>query len=146
MATLEIIMRIFVLSALVLVAACVSPGPPPPSLASSNWMLDAIAGGDANATPRRPTLEFGVERANGSAGCNAWSAPYRQTGADLRFGGVLSTRIACSFGMEGEQAYIAALGRTRHFERGEQSLILRDENGRELMRFFKPSSVPPPGS
>lgn len=136
-------MRTLAFSALFLLAACTTTagsGATPPNLVGTTWSLTSLPGASIEAAPRHPTLIFGEGRANGSAGCNAWSSGYTQNGADVRFNAPLMTRMACVSGMDVEQRYIAAIEAARHAEVSGDALILRGESNQEVARFAR--SVP----
>lgn len=91
------------LMAVVALAACV-PGVQgagaPMLLAGSQWRLaelngHALASGSGGEAP---TLRFDASepRASGNGGCNQFNGPYTQTGGELHFGPMASTRRACA--------------------------------------------------
>ncbi|MBA2458708.1 MAG: META domain-containing protein [Gemmatimonadales bacterium] len=82
------------------------------------WSLVELNGAPAplGAGDRPATLTLGDSaRASGFGGCNRIAGSYELAGDSLRFGPLISTRMACDQGMELEQAYGAALEATRRF-------------------------------
>lgn len=126
------------LSALILLAACTTTGAAPPTpLTGSDWTLQSLPGQNVSAAQRAPSLDFGSGRANGSTGCNAWSADFSQSGGNLHFGSPLHTMMACVNGMDVERAFMTAIDGTRRARVEGDALILRDGSGRELARFVR---------
>jgi heat shock protein HslJ len=119
---------------LLLLAACA--GTPEPDdaglnverLAGREWELVAL--GDRTdvlgAGGRRPTIQFtaGEPRAGGFGGCNQWSAPYQASGDSLTFGPAVSTKMACSEGMDVETAFFGMLANVRRFAAADSTLTL----------------------
>ncbi|HYW10119.1 MAG TPA: META domain-containing protein, partial [Longimicrobium sp.] len=66
-----------------------------------------------------------------------FGAGYEAVGAGLRFQAVMSTRMACSAGMELERDFTAALEATRSYRRGAAGLELIGEAG--VLARFVPS-------
>lgn len=125
------------LSALFLLAACTTTQAAPAPLAGSNWTLQSLSGENVGATQRAPSLDFTADRANGSTGCNAWSAGYTQSGSKLHFGVAMHTMMACVNGMDVERAFTSAIDHTTRAEVSDDVLILRDDGGHELARFAR---------
>ena len=85
------------LAASLLLTACAAlPGlSTAPPLEGTSWRLTGLLG-QALPAGQASTLQFEGMRASGSDGCNRYTGPYTQTGADLRLGpGLASTRMAC---------------------------------------------------
>ena len=78
-------------------------------------------------------LDSHSKRVTGSGGCNRISGSY-QTGRDsLRFGALVTTRMACPQ-MNTEAAFLRALGETRRFRAHGRTLELLDSHGKVLVR------------
>lgn len=87
-----------------------------------------------SATP--PTIEFGVGRASGYAGCNRWLSSTGWRNQEMGFGEVSTTRMMCSpASMEAERAFIAVLNRTSGYRIENGELVLTDNGGADLARF-----------
>jgi heat shock protein HslJ len=102
------------------------------------WQLVKVGGQAAppGAGDRKATLVFSdsTGRAGGFAGCNGASGVFTLRGDSLSFGPVVSTKMACSQGMDLEQKYIAALGAARAYRMADGDLILLGDEG-EIARF-----------
>ena len=98
-----------------------------------DWVLIQL--GERNAPTgaggRAPTLRFdSMEgRAAGFAGCNRFGATYVLRGDSLTFGPVMSTKMACSEGMELEQSYAAMLTSVVSYVADGSTLTLRSATG-----------------
>ena len=80
------------------------------------WTLVEVNGTpvDAAALNKPATLLFdGQGRASGSSGCNQFGGAYTMEGAELEFGPIAMTRMACPGRMDVETEYAAALEATR---------------------------------
>jgi heat shock protein HslJ len=97
-------------------------------LAGVEWELVAL--GERSdvlaAGGRRPTIQFttGESRAGGFGGCNQWSAPYQTSGDSLTFGPAVSTKMACSEGMDVETAFFGMLPSVRRLAATDSTLTL----------------------
>ncbi|MES2176634.1 MAG: META domain-containing protein [Gemmatimonadota bacterium] len=135
MAILEI--RTLAFAALVVaatVAGCASAGSGASSteLGTRDWRLVEVGGVPAvPADPaRRPWIRFSVDSShvNGNAGCNRFGGSFTREGLSLRFGPMMSTRMACADDAlnRQEQAFLSALGSTDHYEiTGGTLVVLR---------------------
>ena len=78
------------------------------AIADRDWELVAL-GDQADplgAGGRRPTMRFTAAdtSAGGFTGCNRWSSKYTMSGSALTFAPAISTKMACTEGMELETA------------------------------------------
>jgi heat shock protein HslJ len=89
-----------VVAVAMILAGCAStPGSPgsgfsTPELSGTRWIVTSIDG----RAPSGPALtaDFSNDgRVSGDAGCNSFSGPYIQSGREVQFGELLSTRRAC---------------------------------------------------
>ena len=93
---------------------------------------------DGDANPHGGTLTFEENRASGHAGCNRWFAALTRDGAQLRFGDVGTTRMACAEpAMAAEARFLAMLQVIRSTRMDGDDLILADHAGREVARFVR---------
>ena len=121
-----------------------STGAPPPGAAMSalraaligpTWTLAEIDGRPAppGAGDRPATLVFAdtaEPRASGFAGCNQWSSAFTHVAPDsIRFTAPISTRMACSTGMDLEQRFLGMLTAVRGYALTDSTLVLRGETG-----------------
>ena len=96
------------------------PAPPAAPLEGTEWRLAEIGGQPQpaeSATIRTPgfTLTASGRKVHGSAGCNRMTGTYELDGANLKFGPLATTRMACP-GMATETAFLKALGATTRYE------------------------------
>ena len=137
----------------VLVTGCQRPARGPDTVLSSKasstqhqligptWSLVELSGQPAplGAGDRPATLiiQGGADpRASGSAGCNRWSSQYTLTAPNrIQFTAPVSTKMACSAGMDLEQRFLAVITATRGYALSDSSLVLRDESGATHARF-----------
>jgi heat shock protein HslJ len=74
-------------------------------------------------------LDADTQRAAGFGGCNRYSGSYSLRGDSLSFGAVLSTRMACTDGMELEGAWHKTLPRVVTYSATESTLTLNATEG-----------------
>jgi heat shock protein HslJ len=104
------------------VSACATKTTAGPSqLPGRDWRLVAVGGQSALPADaaRRPWLNFSTDsnRVSGHLGCNRASGTFTMNGAELRFGPIMSTRMACADdAMNRQEAALGgALQGTDHF-------------------------------
>jgi heat shock protein HslJ len=87
-----------------------------PDLEGTEWILGDLPG--QVLADVRPTVSFsGDGTTSGNAGCNTFSGTYTVDGANLTFGPLATTRMACEGAKDTlEQAYLAALQATTAYE------------------------------
>lgn len=108
-------------------------------LRGTYWKLVRLGDASVKAADgqREAYLVFDTEepRVAGSGGCNRVNGGFELDGANLRFGRLAATRMACPEGLEQEQRFLAALeGVTRHRIDGSH-LELLDAAGAVAARF-----------
>ncbi len=106
---------------------------------AGDWKLVRLGDASVKAADgqREAYLVFDTEepRVAGSGGCNRVNGGFELDGANLRFGRLAATRMACPEGLEQEQRFLAALeGVTRHRIDGSH-LELLDATGAVAARF-----------
>jgi heat shock protein HslJ len=151
-----VIARSFSAVILLATAACTGTAPPaasgaggePPAPASAEAIQDRtwtliqlgkaplIVTGDAP----RPTLTLKSPEglAQGMGGCNRFSGTYELQGRSLRFGPLISTKMACPR-LDTETAYMSALEQTRSWSFIDGLLELLDADAKPLARFEAPN-------
>lgn len=72
---------------------------------------------------------------SGSAGCNRYSAGYKQEGRQLTLGPAMTSLMACETGMEAEQTFLAALGTVERYQTLGDQLRLFYDDGQQVMTF-----------
>jgi len=111
-------------------------------LISTDWILFNADGrdvADMDFTTDRPGLSFNPDDLSiyGSGGCNRFTGTYTLDEAEnLTLSSVAATRMACPE-MDTETLYFSMIDKVRTFRiDGESSeLILKDEQGEEVLRF-----------
>ncbi|MGH7528540.1 MAG: META domain-containing protein [Gemmatimonadales bacterium] len=117
------------------------------SLAGPEWTLVELDGRpiEPEAASRPPNLHFDAEagRVTGFAGCNRLGGSYQAaaSGDSLKFGPLVTTKMACEPGMELETGFLAALEATRAYRVSERGLELLGDGGPRAR--FKGRVVPP---
>lgn len=81
------------------------------------------------------TLAPDSKQVTGSGGCNRMFGVYELNGANLRFSGVGSTKMACKGGMDTENQFLGSLLRVKTWKLAGQELELSDSTGAVLARF-----------
>lgn len=97
-------------------------------LQNTYWKLIEL-GGEAVVTPEgmreaHVILASDGSRAHGHAGCNNFFGTFRVKEDELTFSALGSTMMACPEGMDTEQAFLEALGKTNRHEISGQFLTL----------------------
>ncbi len=116
--------------------ACASPahGAETPSLDGTAWVLSSLPGQAHRELPSA-TARFEGGRAQGSDGCNHYSAPYSTKGSALEIGpGGASTQMACS-NMKQAAAFTEALYGARRYRVRHGQLQLLAADGSVLSTF-----------
>ena len=119
-------------------AAGADSAPPPPAatgsapLEGTTWHLVEVGGQPVPATQdaSRPGIRLAAagRKVQGSAGCNRMMGSYELDGASLKFGPIVTTKMACP-AMETEQAFLKALDATTRYEISGSSLTLYGPDG-----------------
>ena len=122
---------------LALFAAGCASAPRQPSAPSvvGLWAVQEIAGA-AVASSTRVTLSlYGDGRAVGRGGCNNFTTSYKQAGAAISFGPILSTKMSCGPEIiSQEQLYFNTLSGATHYERlPDGTLMLATDSGAQLV-------------
>ncbi|HXJ93435.1 MAG TPA: META domain-containing protein [Terriglobia bacterium] len=112
------------------------------SLENTYWRLTLLGETPvAVASGRRePNLIFNrqTHRVSGSGGCNQITGSYELRGSHLTFGQMARTLMACSEGMDTEEAFLKALAQTKTWKITAQQLELFDGDGHLRARFEAP--------
>jgi copper homeostasis protein (lipoprotein) len=136
--------RSFILLLLALLTACSSnPAQKTPSVSlfGTWWRATEIDGRNPDFLAGQKmdifvTL-FRQGRLKGSGGCNHIDASFSRTGQNIRFGQVVTTRMACSqVIMSRERAFTDALRKTASWVQDGRELRFCDRDGRTLLRFM----------
>lgn len=118
--------------------ACAAPPPAPEPLWGSEWQLQSIAGQAALPQPVA-TLAFpqsGLAAGNGS--CNRFSGPVEIDRDRLKFGPLMSTKMACLGGAsQQESRYLAALRGAQRYEVQGDTLLIHSQGMEQPLRFVR---------
>jgi heat shock protein HslJ len=109
----------------------------PVNLMRTPWVVVAINNGENSAVPILPDttltalFESEDDRLSGQSGCNTFTTSYSRDGEEMTIETPIAmTLMACDQPiMDQETMYIQALERTATFELGDETLILRSEDG-----------------
>ena len=130
--------RRLLLPLVVAVSACADSrvaggGPAPGAITNLDWELAAIDGQPsplgAGQRPVTLRLDAASARSGGFAGCNRYSAPFRIGHDSVTFGPAMSTKMACTEGMELERRFLVALPSITTFARTDSTLTLSGPSG-----------------
>ena len=111
-----------------------------PVLADSSWLAMDID--DTGVTDKLQfTLIFGSElNVSGISGCNRYSGQATINGADIEFGPLATTRMACPEAtMNQEDRFLRVLSAAAKWslDTDQENLTLLDEGGRPTLRFSR---------
>ena len=126
----------FMLLLTLILAACTGTFAPQTRLDGGAWILTHIHGNPV-LPGTLPTLTFDAGQVSGNGSCNGFGGEYTQSGAQLTFGALMSTMMACDPAevMGQEQAYLAALGSAAEFDLTDGNLILFNSDGIVVLSF-----------
>jgi heat shock protein HslJ len=125
--------RMLVVSLVVAALGCARPASTPPTLYAGQWRLASI--GQSAALPadvtQRPWLQFAADsgRVSGNLSCNRASGTFTMEGETIRFGPMMSTKMACvDEGLNRQEAEFGrAIASTNRFRvRGDTLELLMD--------------------
>jgi heat shock protein HslJ len=112
------------------------------ALLQDNWVLTMLGDKPIKATETRnevPRLEISLTegRVTGTTGCNRLSGPVRADTRRIRFGALVTTRMAClGEGSQLESAFVKALDAPLTYQVGDSKLIFF-RNDEPVMTFKK---------
>jgi putative lipoprotein len=108
------------------------------SIEDRDWELVSLGTLDhplgAGGKPATLRFDAAAHRAGGNAGCNRYSAAYVLAGDSLRFEAAMSTKMACTDGMELESAWLGAMSHVATWSATDSTLTLGGPEG-PLARF-----------
>ena len=108
-------------------------------LRGTHWKLVRLGETPAEAAgkQREPhlILASAEPRVSGSGGCNRVAGSFELDGDKLRFGRMLSTRMACVAGMEQEQRFLQSIEKVERYRIKGSDLEMLDARGAVLARF-----------
>ncbi len=107
-------------------------------LANTGWVVTSLYGGAPlpNAIPNLFFDDNGQVSAFG--GCNNFSGPYQVSAELINIGPLFGTQMACADDITNQEAtYLNAIQSAVTFESTQDTLILRDGFGQEVIRFTR---------
>jgi heat shock protein HslJ len=109
------------------------------TLASIEWMLVSIDGQPIPAGLKPPVVHFEVNSVRGSAGCNRFTAPVKETApGELHIGPAAATKMACPPAeMELEQKFLALFEKASRYTFVAGQLALTGKDGTGALLFSK---------
>ncbi len=126
------------LALVVLLAACVAPGPPAEPF-DQTWTLVEIEGAPVAAPGRTTLLVARDGKVSGEGGCNRYSGRAETSEDGVVFGPLLATKRACEPDVTRQEVRLfEGLRRTAAWRVENGMLTLLDAEGRALLRFVSP--------
>lgn len=122
-----------VIAALMMLAACSSAPQATEAFERLQWQV----AGDESAQPITLAFDAKENRASGFSGCNRYSGSYTLDHNQLRFGAMMSTKMACADDARNrtEQQFLEALAHVDSYAYEQETLTLYDANAAQLLRF-----------
>lgn len=103
------------------------------------WALTHLRGKEMDISETRPNLEvnLAIMKIMGKGMCNNYFAKIEEyTPKSIQFGPIAGTKMMCPE-IKTEQDFTTALSEVRSFEIKNLTLMLKDEEGAEILRFQK---------
>jgi heat shock protein HslJ len=109
------------------------------TLAAVEWMLVSIDGQAVPAGLKPPVVHFEINSVRGSAGCNRFTAPVKETApGELAIGPAAATKMACPPAeMELEQKFLALFEKASRYTFVAGQLALTGKDGTGTLLFSK---------
>ena len=108
-----------------------------PGLTENRWRPIQIGGHTVTVPEQQHEpwihLDSKSKRVTGSGGCNRFNGSFQAGDGTLRFGELVSTKMACP-SMKTESAFLQALDKTRRYRVTGRLLELMDDRKRVLVR------------
>ena len=109
------------------------------SLENTYWKLMQLGDTQVTTAPRQKEAHLIFNsltgKVNGSGGCNRLSGTYQVSSGRLSLGRMVATMMACTEGMETEQAFLGTLEKVSGWRVAGQQLELTDDGGSVVARF-----------
>ena len=105
------------------------------------WFITSVEGKKVEKVEKTPFVAFDVKagKVHGTAGCNIFNGDFSQEkgkAASFKFGELATTMMAGP-GMEQESVILAAMGKVRGFDKKGNTIVLLDENQKEVVVLTK---------
>ena len=112
----------------------------PAALEGESWILTQMltAGGQTEIVEVGVSASFDGTTISGNSGCNSYSASYEATGAQISFGPIAGTAMACGE-PEGstEARYLQLLEGVGSYEVSGRSMSMNDADGTPVLQFMQ---------
>ncbi|WP_066263091.1 META domain-containing protein [Hydrogenophaga flava] len=118
--------------------ACAAPATAPEPLWGSEWRLQSIAGQVALPQPAATLVFPQPGQAVGHGSCNRFSGAVEIDRDRLKFGPLMSTKMACIGGAsEQESRYLGALQKAQRYEVQGDTLLIHAQGMDQPLRFVR---------
>lgn len=118
--------------------ACAAPATAPEPLWGSEWRLQSIAGQVALPQPAATLVFPQPGQAVGHGSCNRFSGSVEIDRDRLKFGPLMSTKMACIGGAsEQESRYLGALQKAQRYEVQGDTLLIHAQGMDQPLRFVR---------
>ncbi len=112
---------------------------PDAELVNTYWKLSELNGKPAKLEVGKKEVHMVFmneeNRVHGFSGCNRFSGTYEEKDGRLHFGQMAATMMACMEGMEQEQLFLKALGKTTRYTVNGDNLALYSGDEKMVLRF-----------
>lgn len=98
---------------------------------TANWTATELNGKPVEGL----TLDYTTDRASGTGGCNQFKGPITIEDDAIQIGPLASTKMMCEGKSEIEAQYFSALEAARSFVVQGNTMTLKAEDGRDLVKF-----------
>ena len=110
------------------------------ALEGESWILTQMltAGGQTEIVDVSVSASFDGTKISGTSGCNSYNASYEATGAQISFGPIAGTKMACPE-PEGstEARYLQLLEGVGSYEVSGRSMSMNDADGTPVLQFMQ---------
>ena len=113
-------------------------------LMRTDWQA-TLLGGVGVVTPTPVTLTFNEGRGSGRSGCNYYSGAVEYSDGNIKFGNIISTKMACIDGgvMQFEQNYLNALQSARRYSYDASGNLVVSGNDVDIQYKATPRQIRP---
>jgi len=112
----------------------------PAALEGESWILTQMltAGGQTEIVDVGVSASFDGTTISGNSGCNSYNASYEATGAQISFGPIAGTKMACSE-PEGstEARFLQLLEGVASYEVDGRAMSMNDADGTPALQFMQ---------
>lgn len=117
------------------------PGTQDPSaLEGKDWVLTQMltAGGQTEIVDVGVSASFDGSTISGSSGCNRYNASYEASGAEISFGPISGTQMACPEAESSTEArFLQLLEGVGSYEVSGRSMSMNDADGTPVLQFMQ---------